>query len=192
VFDDTIMVQVNEKPVILDITSDQFYQICDGDSVTFMYSVVPSVPGSTEWYFQNDTILLNTPSFTWQTEGIYTLTAVHVSNGCVSVPEQTTISIANCPETIYYMPNSFTPDGNEYNQTWAPVFTEGVDPYDFQLEIYNRWGELIWESRDRLTGWDGTYNGRYVSEGIYIWKLTFGDAVNDARYNDYGHVTILK
>ena len=192
VFDDTITVQVNEKPVILDITSDQFYEICDGDSVTFMYSVVPSIPGSTEWYFQNDTILLNAPLFTWQTEGIYTLTAVHVSNGCVSEPEQTTISIANCPETIYYMPNSFTPDGDEFNQTWKPVFTAGFDAYDFQLEIYNRWGELIWESRDATVGWDGTYNGRYVSEGIYTWKLTFGDAVNDARYNDYGHITIIR
>jgi gliding motility-associated-like protein len=192
VFDDTINVQVNEKPVILDITNDQFYQICEGDSVTFNYTIVPSISGQTEWYFQNDTILLNSPIFTWQTEGIYILTAVHVSNGCISEPAQTTISIANCPQIIYYMPNSFTPDGDEFNQTFQPVFTSGFDPYDFQIEIYNRWGELIFESRDATIGWDGTYNGRYVMEGIYAWKLTFGNEVNDARYTDYGHVTILK
>ena len=90
------------------------------------------------------------------------------------------------------MPNSFTPDGDEFNQTFQPVFTSGFDPYDFQIEIYNRWGELIFESRDATIGWDGTYNGRYVMEGIYAWKLTFGNEVNDARYTDYGHVTILK
>jgi gliding motility-associated-like protein len=192
IFDDTIIIQVNEKPVILDITNDQFYQICEGDSITFMYSIVPSIPGQTQWYFQNDTVLSSSPLFTWETEGIYTLTATHISNGCISEPAQTTISIAGCPQIIYYIPNTFTPDGNEYNQTWKPVFTSGFDPYDFHITVYNRWGEVIWESFNHDAGWDGTYNGRAVQGGMYVWVLEFGNSINDARYTDYGHLNLFK
>ena len=72
------------------------------------------------------------------------------------------------------------------------MFTSGVDPYDFKLEIYNRWGELIWVSKDISIGWDGTFNGSYCQDGMYLWKLEFGDPENDGRIKNYGHVIILR
>jgi gliding motility-associated-like protein len=95
-------------------------------------------------------------------------------------------------ELIFYVPNTFTPDGDEFNQAFQPVFTSGYDPFDFNLLIFNRWGEVIFESNDARVGWDGTYGGKYVQEGTYTWKIEFKTTKNDARKYTVGHVNVLR
>ncbi|HTO37732.1 MAG TPA: gliding motility-associated C-terminal domain-containing protein, partial [Brumimicrobium sp.] len=98
-------------------------------------------------------------------------------------------------ELVYFVPNSFTPDGNQYNEVFKPVFTSGFDPFDYNLTIYNRWGELIFESNDTEYGWDGSYglkNPEIVQEGVYVWKIQFKRHNNDERIEVVGHVTLLK
>lgn len=94
-------------------------------------------------------------------------------------------------DILIYAPSSFTPDGDEFNQTWKLTIS-GIDPYDFDLLIFNRWGEVVWESHDPSVGWDGTYKGKIVQEGTYIWKLEFGDQYNDSRTLTYGHINIIR
>jgi len=95
-------------------------------------------------------------------------------------------------EVIYYIPNSFTPDGDEFNQTFQPVFTAGFDPFDWNMKIYNRWGQVVFESSDPQEGWDGTYNGRMVQDGTYLWTVEFKTIASDERRTDTGHLTITK
>lgn len=95
-------------------------------------------------------------------------------------------------ELIYYVPNAFTPDDDEFNQSFMPVFTSGFDPFDFNMTIYNRWGEIIFETNNHLVGWDGTYHGEFVKEGAYNWKIEFKTSINDERKIALGHVTILR
>jgi len=95
-------------------------------------------------------------------------------------------------ELIYYIPNSFTPNGDERNNTFQPVFTSGFDPYSFRLLIFDRWGETLFESNDAKVGWDGTYNGTLVQEGIYTWTVKFKDPNTDKKYTESGHVTLVK
>ncbi|TSJ42483.1 gliding motility-associated C-terminal domain-containing protein [Fluviicola chungangensis] len=95
-------------------------------------------------------------------------------------------------ELIYYVPNSFTPNGDEHNNTFQPVFTSGFDPYSFKLLIFNRWGETVFESKDAKVGWDGTYNGMLVQEGIYTWTVSFKDPDTDKKYTANGHLTLVK
>ena len=71
------------------------------------------------------------------------------------------------------MPNAFTPDDDEFNQTFMPVFTSGFDPQDFTLLIFDRWGELIFESHNHDVGWDGKFQGKLVQDGVYVWKIEF-------------------
>ena len=52
---------------------------------------------------------------------------------------------------LFYAPNTFTPDNNEFNQTWN-VSISGVDIYDYSLKIYNRWGKLVFKSQDTEIG----------------------------------------
>ena len=93
---------------------------------------------------------------------------------------------------IYYMPNTFTPDGDEFNQTFQPIFTSGYDPQDFKLLIFDRWGEVIWESNDAAIGWDGTFNGKLVQSGTYVWKVEFKVLENDERMMNTGHVNVIR
>ncbi len=95
-------------------------------------------------------------------------------------------------EVIYYVPNTFTPDDDEHNQTFQPVFTAGVDPYDFTMYIFNRWGEVIFESRNYDVGWDGTYNGSLCQDGTYTWKMEFKTLENDERRIAIGHVNLMR
>jgi gliding motility-associated-like protein len=95
---------------------------------------------------------------------------------------------------IYYVPNAFTPDGDEFNQDFKPVFTSGFDPFSYHLTIYNRWGERIFESFDLEYGWNGTYgnNRDIVQDGIYTWTIHFKLSENDARRQIQGHVNVIK
>jgi gliding motility-associated-like protein len=96
-------------------------------------------------------------------------------------------------EVIIYAPNAFTPDGDEHNPNWR-VFIEGIDVQMFDLEIYNRWGEMVWESHNPEVAWDGTYGGdggQKVREGTYIWKVRARDYITDKKYEWQGHIVIL-
>jgi len=91
------------------------------------------------------------------------------------------------------VPNVFTPDGDQFNETFQPVFTSGYDPYDYHLMIFNRWGELIFESYNADIGWDGTYGtGGLVQDGVYVWKINFKESMTDKKHEVYGHVSVLK
>lgn len=96
-------------------------------------------------------------------------------------------------EVILYAPNTFTPDGDDYNPNWR-VFIEGINIQDFDLLIYNRWGEIIWESHNPSAAWDGTYGGqggKMVEEGTYIWKIRTRDMITDKKYEWQGHINVL-
>jgi len=57
--------------------------------------------------------------------------------------------------------------------------------------IFNRWGELLFESYDSAFGWDGTYTGQPCQDGVYVYVLGWEDSKNK-RNSRYGHVTLLK
>jgi len=94
-------------------------------------------------------------------------------------------------EVILFAPNAFTPDDDEHNQTWR-FHISGIDIYDFNVRLFNRWGETVWESNDPSVGWDGTYAGRYVQDGTYTWFMECKDEVTDKKYTFQGHVTVLR
>jgi gliding motility-associated-like protein len=59
--------------------------------------------------------------------------------------------------------------------------------------IFNRWGEIIFESHDASVGWDATYSGRYpVQDGTYTWKIIFKTLATDERREVIGHVNVLR
>ena len=113
---------------------------------------------------------------------------VETERGCID----TVVYQMNIIEDIlFFAPNSFTPDGDEYNQVWQPVI-RGIDIYDFDLLIYNRWGELIWESHDPSAGWDGTYKGKIVPTGTYTWVARVKRPQNDGKETFSGSINLLR
>ena len=76
------------------------------------------------------------------------------------------------------------------------IFTSGFDPFDYSMFIYNRWGELVFETHDAEIGWDGSYGSKneksVVQDGIYSWKIEFKTSKNDERKLVMGHVNLVK
>ena len=95
---------------------------------------------------------------------------------------------------VYYIPNSFTPDGDGFNQTFQPVFTSGFDPNEFSMKIFNRWGEIVFESKNANIGWDGSYgiNGEKVQEGVYSYFIMYKIPAIDERRIVTGHVSLIR
>ncbi len=116
---------------------------------------------------------------------------LHVWNdhGCTD-SAQATVSIVN--DVLLYAPNIFTPDGDEYNEDWG-VTISGIDIYDFHLVMFNRYGEIIWESYNSGSTWNGHYGGGgIVQDGTYVWVIEAKDSYTDKKYEFRGHVTVLK
>jgi gliding motility-associated-like protein len=121
-----------------------------------------------------------------------TLYAIN-SVGCV---DSFTVQIDQKELLIYYVPNTFTPEGNNVNDVFKPVFTTGFDPYNFRMLIFDRWGELIFETHNAEVGWDGTYgtgeNAKICQDGTYTWKIDFRRADNFTNVTLTGHVNLLR
>lgn len=96
-------------------------------------------------------------------------------------------------DLIFYVPNTFTPDGDEYNNVFKPIISSGYDLSDYSLDIYNRWGERIFTSHNTDIGWDGTYNGSLIQDGTYTWKIVLKiiGGVDD-RKEYVGHINIIR
>jgi gliding motility-associated-like protein len=91
-------------------------------------------------------------------------------DGCMDSTEQL-IQIKG--DVIYYVPNCFTPDGDEFNNSFLPIFTSGFDPMNYELTIYNRWGEIVFVSENHLTAWNGSYNNLICPDGIYSYIIKY-------------------
>jgi len=111
-------------------------------------------------------------------------------SGNCSDTYELTIPISD--EIIFYIPNAFTPDDGSQNTIFKPIMTSGVEPYQYRMVIYNRWGEIIFISYDYEKGWDGLYNQILVERGVYIWRIDFKETMTDKKHAHTGHVTVLR
>jgi gliding motility-associated-like protein len=146
------------------------------------------------WDFGDNSPFVNTfnatHTFPDDQKGDYVVTLI-ASNG-PNCNDTAKLVIKVEEELIFYVPNTFTPDNSGFNDFFQPIFTSGFDPQNFKLLIFNRWGEVIFESNDASIGWDGTYGGKLVQDGTYIWKIEFLVNSSDERITEHGHVNLIK
>lgn len=104
-------------------------------------------------------------------------------NGCVD-----TDSVKIIYDPILYVPNTFTPDDGEFNITFG---AKGGNIVEFEMLIFNRWGELIHTINDFNDSWDGTYRGNQCQDGTYAWKLRY-TGIDGKEYDAVGHINLLR
>jgi gliding motility-associated-like protein len=127
--------------------------------------------------------------------GTYTITlTVYTSEGCMDIIVQELVIEG---EYILFAPNAFTPDGDGFNDFFLPKGV-GITGEDFDLVIYNRWGDLIREvsgvfSDDVTAGWDGRANNGngIVQMDVYVWVIHTRDS-NGGKHQYIGHITLLQ
>jgi gliding motility-associated-like protein len=92
---------------------------------------------------------------------------------------------------LFYIPTAFTPDGDGLNDNFK-VVGEGLDLSNFKMSIFNKWGELVFESSNPDIGWDGTYKGSLVPDGVYVWKIDAKEAHSSVIQRKDGYITIVR
>ena len=91
-----------------------------------------------------------------------------------------------------WVPNVFTPNGDGTNEIFKPVTTE---IQKLTMYIYNRWGEMIFETSDINGGWDGKFHGNDVPTGVYFWLIRYNENRSSAQNIEKeikGSVTLLR
>lgn len=169
----------------------QTIELCPGEQRIVTYFTDNIGVGINLWSINGETFVTNELNYVYRTYGTYTVKLIRENVLC-RVEDSLIVNVIPCPQVIYWIPNTFTPDNDEHNQTFRPIFNEGIDVDGFYLVIYNRWGQIIWETNNLNGEWDGTYGGNKCSDGIYIWKLMFGVKNTDEKRIDYGHLTIIR
>lgn len=174
---------------------------------TANFTFSPNAPSTLDTQVDFTDLSTNAVAWEWQFDSFDSSTDQHPS---IIFPPTTgtyqvrlvAFSEEGCSDTIYkpvivnqeqliFVPNAITPDGDLFNEVFKPYFT-GIDIYDYHLTIYNRWGEIIFESYNLATGWNGTYGGEIVKEGVYVWHIVTADSATDNKLEFHGHVTVIK
>lgn len=126
------------------------------------------------------------PNNTYAHPDVYIVTLIATNEiGCKDTLSRP-IKIAQ--EHYIYVPNAFTPDGNKFNNVF---YATTVNIKELNVKIFNRWGEILYESNEVRFIWDGTYNGVIVKDDVYVYKIKY--VTNDGEEDTLiGHVVLLK
>nr|MBP6730809.1 gliding motility-associated C-terminal domain-containing protein [Chitinophagales bacterium] len=115
----------------------------------------------------------------------YTLTVTY--NGNCKAVASTKVEVTG-NNVAPFVPNAFTPNGDGMNDVFM-VFGEGISKVNMQ--IFNRWGEKVFESASQTSGWDGTYKGQLQNTGVFVYQITA--VYLDGRTVDTnGTITLLR
>ena len=132
------------------------------------------------------------PQHFYEQEGVYDVSLIAYSiNGCTDTTRRESLVQARTGGRLL-VPNAFTPNlsgssggrvGNGLNDVFLPL-TQGVA--EFEMLIFNRWGELLFKSDDKSIGWDGYYQGRLCAQDVYVYKLNlvFENGESTVRIGD--------
>ena len=119
---------------------------------------------------------------TFSTSDSYTYTATNL-NGCDSMANL----VLNVIGANLFLPNTFTPNNDNKNEQFA-VYENGLQ--DYQIWIFNRWGEQIFYSNNSEQGWDGKYENRISQDGVYVWRIIY--SCQNVFEERVGIVTLLR
>jgi gliding motility-associated-like protein len=152
---DTVKINYNLKPVFT-LGPDQL--ICSGNTIT----LAPVVDPSWQLLWQDGT---KNPVYNITQTGTFSLSA---TNTCGTATDVIQISKGLCSVNI---PNAFTPNGDSKNDLFKIFGTELVT--EFKLRIFNRYGQVVFETTDKNKGWDGKLNGQASPAGGFIYLLSY-------------------
>jgi gliding motility-associated-like protein len=132
---------------------------------------------------------LTNPIFLFSEPGNYLITLLATNGACVD----TIYKIIKVePNFTFYAPNAFTPNADDLNDTFIPL-GEGWQTSNYNFEIYDRWGELIFTTDNTSVGWKGYFKGSSepVKNDVYVWKISVKDLTGKMHYFS-GHIKVIR
>ncbi len=195
---DDLEIIVYENPIALFEVNPGIIYIPDDNASIINRSIGGS---SWHWDFGDGTSSEDfSPPLEYTKPGVYDITLTVVSeNGCIdSYALREAIKVEQGGEVVF--PNAFTPNpdgpsggrytkGDRKNHVFYPSIQKGV--WEYKLQIFTRWGELIFESKDLNIGWDGYHHNRLAQQGVYIYRVSYKTADGKVRIMA-GDVTLIR
>lgn len=127
-----------------------------------------------------------TPNHTYSSTGNYVVTMV--GNNQYGCPDTVSMEVQIIPEHTLYVPNAFTPNGDGWNDVFA---AKGTHILEYEMRIFDRWGEQIFYTQSLDGGWDGTYRGELSKEDVFVYKIKYKTNDKEVLQKE-GHVSLLK
>lgn len=119
------------------------------------------------------------------------LYAVTVSTDCYSTTDEVVIEEnADCDEHEVFIPNVFSPNGDNINDEWV-IVPNDLNVVGIECNVFDRWGDLVYQSDDSPIVWDGTFNGKNVMPGVYVYLVKLTDNNGDAKILS-GDLTVVR
>jgi gliding motility-associated-like protein len=177
----TVTIFVNPLPQIS--VKPDYAVVMQGENVAFQ------VQSSSTCYWYPSTWLncstCNTSTSTPYEDITYTITTTN-NYGCSA---STKVKIKIDFESTFYIPNTFTPNSDGRNETFKPAYT---NIHNFKMNVFDRWGLLLFQTDNPDNGWDGMYKGKLCQEDVYVYKLEYRDDMSDSYHSLSGTVNIVR
>lgn len=186
---DTLQLTLNDALKVLQNPISRFIVDTNAKAVKdaeFVLDASSSEFFSTSEFYLDGLFIQNGTAFNYEFSdtGTYTFTHIVTEDICA---DTTNLQVNVFDEFEFNIPNVFTPNGDRVNDEFK-VRACGV--YEYEIEIYNRYGTLMFKSNSMNINWDGYTDGRKASDGIYFYSITIKDFKGD--YLDYsGSLTLL-
>jgi gliding motility-associated-like protein len=165
---------------------------CPEDTIVFVDESTGAID-TWSWNFGNG----NTSSLQVPPSQVYPLTGTEtiypvsltVSNntGCQTTATKNVRVLGGC---IIAVPTAFTPNNDGLNDHFYPL--NGIKAENLDFKVFNRWGQLLFHSRDWTKKWDGTVNGIPQATNVYIWTLNYTHRDTRVKYSLKGTVTLIR
>jgi len=186
--DSALVVVSGFNPNNINITADKD-TLLNGEG-TYLHAL-PDTNFSYVW-IPNSNLSSNTvanPFANPTTTTTYTAYFTETNSGCTYQKSYTLYAFeVLCDEPDIFLPNAFTPNGDKENDV---LYLRGRNVEIMNLKIYNRWGELVFETDKQIVGWDGTYNGKPVDPAVFVYHLSV-KCVDGQEYFKKGNVTVIR
>ncbi len=176
---DTINYELAFAP---DVELGDDIEACIGEEVYLVNQLASNEYTEYDWDFMGigDSMLVTN-------DGFYEVTA---SNACGTAVDRISVIFMDCFQV--YIPNAFTPNGDNLNDIFKPETDQPLEEYEFL--VFDRWGNQVFKSTEISLGWDGTYHGEIAADGIYMWKISYISGYDSKRKfkEEIGQVNLIK
>jgi gliding motility-associated-like protein len=159
------------------------------DPVVYFYDQTSGSPPPISWHWtlgNGDVKDVQNFVYTYADTGTYYVSLlVYNQYGCVDSAYN---YVVVHPDYTIFVPNAFTPNNDALNDYFQPY---GMNILAYDMKIFDRWGSMIFESKDLNFGWDGKVNGNKAPQGVYVYTMYYKDALKK-EHTVYGKVTLIR
>lgn len=180
----TLSLTVNPKPIVF---AGKDTSLIAGNSIIIIGSSVSSNIISLQWTpnYAIDNITLLNPTVNPLNTTVYALTATN-SLGCTT---SDSVKVTVIPRYNVLVPSAFTPNSDGKNDVFKPTFF--YVPITYKMSVYNRYGQLVFETDDYTKGWNGKINQVLQNSGTYVWMIVYS-LQNNIKEAKQGTVSLIK